>query len=218
LSGTTTNVPSGGNLQNALNTVGCGDTLLLATGATFTGNFVLRRNECGCAADPTKFIMIRSDTSDSNLPDQDERFDPAVHGSFVPIILTNGSQATLESDPNTTAAISVDCYYFFAVKFECTSANATENFGCVLLGDEGATQPADEPQYIIFDRVWFRGDDQKDLRRALYIVAANRIGVINSYLGGWQHSGTDAQSILMRQGNTIHIEGTRGLSSEKGKT
>lgn len=82
LSGTTTNIGSGDNLQTALNAAACGDTLELAVGATFIGNFVLQRNECGCAADPTKWIMIRSAAADSDLPDEDERFDPATHEIF----------------------------------------------------------------------------------------------------------------------------------------
>ena len=206
LSGVTTPVPSGGNLQTFLNNVNCGDTLLLEAGATFVGNFVLQRNECGCAADPTQFIMIRSDASDSDLPDQDERFDPAVHGSFVPIILTAGSVATLEADNASTGANTVDCYYFFAVKFECTGSPTIENFWCVRLGDEGNTQVADEPQFIIFDRTWFHANELHNFRRALYIVAANHVGLINSYLDGWSSNSNDCQGVLVRMGFAIHLE------------
>ncbi len=206
LSGVTTPVPSGGNLQTFLNNVNCGDTLLLEAGATFTGNFVLQRNECGCAADPTQFIMIRSDASDSNLPDQDERFNPTTHGSFVPIILTSGSQATLEADNNSSAASTVDCYYFFAIKFECTGSPTIENFWCVRLGDEGNTQVADEPQFIIFDRTWFHANELHSFRRALYIVAANHIGLINSYVDGWSSNSNDCQGVLIRMGFALHFE------------
>jgi len=202
LSGTTTTVSSA--LQTALNAAACGDTLELVAGTTFTGNFVLQRNECGCAADPTKWIMIRSNTADSNLPEEDVRFDPAVHGAFVPIILTGTSSPTLDTDAASTAANTVDCYYFFGVKFECTVTGASENFGCVGVGE--STGVANSPEFIIFDRVWFKADDQKDVRRGLFIHSAADVAVINTYFEGWQHTGTDSQSILVKQGHTLHFE------------
>ena len=202
LSGSTTSVSSA--LQTALNDAACGDTLELVAGTIFTGNFVLQRNECGCATDATKWIMIRSDTADSNLPDEDVRFDPAVHGAFVPTIRSTGSQEAIGSDTASTAANTVDCYYFFGVKFECTVTGASENFWCVRLGE--TTSTFNSPEYLIFDRTWFRADDQKDVRRGLFIENADRIAVINTYFEGWQHSGADAQSILIKHGEVLYFE------------
>src|SRR5262249_28051592 len=48
------NVPANGNLQAALNSAQPGDTITLAAGATYTGNFILARNS------GTKWITIQS--------------------------------------------------------------------------------------------------------------------------------------------------------------
>ena len=64
-------VPAGGDLQAAINSAAPGDTILLAAGAEFVGNFVL----------PVKpgstYIVIRSATPDAALPGPGTRITPA---------------------------------------------------------------------------------------------------------------------------------------------
>src|SRR4051812_27129618 len=61
--GATINVPAGGNVQTAINSAQLGDTIVLASGATFTGNFTLPNKTTG-----TGWITIRSSAADSDLP------------------------------------------------------------------------------------------------------------------------------------------------------
>src|SRR5206468_2106041 len=53
-------VPAGSNLQTALNAAQPGDELLLAPGATFTGNFTLPNKGTS-----TAWITVRTDVSDA---------------------------------------------------------------------------------------------------------------------------------------------------------
>src|SRR5512147_245761 len=70
----TVTVPSGGNLQAAIDAAAPGDTILLPAGAVFTGNFVLP------AKSGSAYITIRSATPDSSLPAAGVRIDPASAG------------------------------------------------------------------------------------------------------------------------------------------
>jgi len=62
--GTTIVVPTGGNLQAALNNATCGETIKLAAGATFKGLFTLPSKSC----DNSHWIIIRTSAPDSALP------------------------------------------------------------------------------------------------------------------------------------------------------
>src|SRR5512146_2029926 len=77
VSAATISVPAGGNLQQAINLAQPGDTILLAAGATFTGNFVLP------AKNGTSYITIRSSAPDSSLPAAGQRITPA-YASYLP--------------------------------------------------------------------------------------------------------------------------------------
>ena len=53
------NVPAGGNLQSAIDSARLGDTIVLAAGATYTGNYTLP------AKTGSGWIIIRSSAADS---------------------------------------------------------------------------------------------------------------------------------------------------------
>src|SRR6202020_3233568 len=54
---------AGDNLQSALNSATCGDTIQLQEGATFTGRFIFPANNC----DENHWIIVRTSTADSFL-------------------------------------------------------------------------------------------------------------------------------------------------------
>ena len=76
ITGATINVAEGGDLQGALDAARSGDLILLAAGATFTGNFALR------AKTGTGWIVIRTDT---NLPAEGVRMTPAAATNLATI-------------------------------------------------------------------------------------------------------------------------------------
>ncbi len=76
------------DLQAAINRAECGDTISLAVGSTFQGNFVLP-NKGNC----NDWIVIRTDTPDSNLPRAGTRITPAYANSMAKIFSPNTSPA-----------------------------------------------------------------------------------------------------------------------------
>ena len=85
-SGSVIPVPSGGDLQGALNRAKPGDTIVLDAGATYVGNFILPSKAGG----GSQFITIRSSADDSQLPAMDARVTPAVAGQLPKLRSPNG--------------------------------------------------------------------------------------------------------------------------------
>jgi hypothetical protein len=69
-------VSQGDNLQNALDSAQCGDTLKLKAGSTFTGVFTLPAKNC----DDAHWIIVRTDSPDSALPSEGTRVTPCYAG------------------------------------------------------------------------------------------------------------------------------------------
>src|SRR5258708_376484 len=69
-------VKAADNLQDALDRASCGDTLRLEAGTTFTGILRLPQKRC----DDLHWIIIRSNTPDSDLPPEGARMTPCYAG------------------------------------------------------------------------------------------------------------------------------------------
>ena len=69
-------VKSGGNLQAALDSAKCGDTISLEAGGTFSGKVVLRAKNC----DDNHWIIVRTSAPDSALPPEGSRSRPVMPG------------------------------------------------------------------------------------------------------------------------------------------
>src|SRR5688572_31050820 len=70
-------VNAGGDLQKAIDDARPGDTILIAAGAVFTGNYTLP------AKGGTAYITIRSAASDASLPAAGARISPS-YASALP--------------------------------------------------------------------------------------------------------------------------------------
>jgi len=84
MKGRKTTVQAGGNLQAAIDAARPGDTILVAAGATFVGNFVLPAKS---GTDP---ILIRTTASDSALPGPGVRVGPS-NAALMPKLLSPNS-------------------------------------------------------------------------------------------------------------------------------
>src|SRR5208283_6039525 len=74
--GSVISVNAGGDLQSALNSAVCGNTIQLQAGATFTGNFELPAQNC----DSGHWIWIRTSAPNSALPAEGQRLTPCYAG------------------------------------------------------------------------------------------------------------------------------------------
>jgi hypothetical protein len=74
--GAVINVNAGGDLQSALNSAQCGETIQLQAGATFNGSFTLPAKNC----DNNHWIIVRTSSPDSALPAEGQRVTPCYGG------------------------------------------------------------------------------------------------------------------------------------------
>ena len=74
--GSTITVNAGGDLQSALNSASCGNTIQLQAGATFSGAFTFPAKSC----DDNHWIIVRTSADDSTLPAEGSRLTPCYAG------------------------------------------------------------------------------------------------------------------------------------------
>lgn len=172
-------VPANGDFQAALDRARPGDTILLAAGAEYVGNFNLP-NKPG-----NEYITIRSSAPDSELPPADTRIDPARYRAKLPKL----SSAT--PGPVIAAFNGAHHYRFFAVEFGGTK-DGNSNIVKIGMGDEKTTEQL--PHHIEFDRIYMHATSPLGQRRG---IAANgkHIRIVNSHISGIRRKGEESQAI-----------------------
>ena len=178
--GATIVVGAADNLQAALNAAQPGDVLMLAAGATFTGNFTL----------PVKsgagVITVRSAAADSQLPGAGVRMTPA-YAALLPKIRSTNSAAALR----TTAGAHHWRLQF--LEFPWTLLG----YGEILRIGEGSTPQtalSQVPYEIEVDRVYVHGSPLYGQKRGIALNGRN-VTIRNSYVSEIKAVGFDAQAI-----------------------
>lgn len=177
--GATINVSSGGNLQQALNSAKPGDEIVLASGATFTGNFTLP------AKSGSGWILVRSAGS---IPGQGKRLTTS-NSSGLAKIQTSNVLPAIQTDPGAKG------WRFVGIEFTAASS-VTAMTAILSLGDGGSAQNtlAKVPQNLVFDRVWVHGHANLNLRRCIALNSAST-AIINSTIDQCHDKGFDSQAI-----------------------
>lgn len=179
--GQTIIVPSGGNLQAAINQALPGDTIEIAAGATFTGNFILP-NKSGAG-----WIVIQS-SSALLLPSPGNRVSPALAGLMPKIVTAN-------SEPAIRTAAGAHHYRLIGLEIGI-AAGVSLNYGIVALGEGGAPQTtlASAPSNITVDRCYVHGNSTGDVIRGIALNSAST-AVIDSFISECHAVGFDTQAI-----------------------
>ena len=173
-------VGAGGSLQAALDAARPGDTILLAAGREFVGNFTLPVKGGG---DP---ITIRSDAADDRLPGPGQRVTPAHAPLLARIRSANAAQA-LRTAPGTRG---------WRLQYLEFRANL-DGFGDIIaLGDGSRSQNtlAEVPQDIVLSHVYVHGDRWEGQKRCIALNAAN-VTIRDSHISDCKTVGQDAQAI-----------------------
>jgi hypothetical protein len=178
--GATITVNAGADLQAAINKALPGDTLLLAAGATFVGNFVLP------VKSGTSYITIRSAAADSSLPGASTRID-STFAAMLPKIQSPNSLAAMATAPGAHH-YRLQCLEFLA--------NAQGIGDVVQLGDGSSAQNtlASVPHDLVVDRVYIHGDPTSGQKRAIALNSAATT-IVNSYIANIWAPGQDSQAI-----------------------
>lgn len=181
VSGNTITVKAGGDFQAALNRAKAGDTILLQSGATFSGNFNLP-NKSG-----NEFITIRTSAQDAQIPSADTRLDPAKHASALPKLTSPNAE------PVITAINGAHHYRFIGVEFGATKGGVGN---IIALGTTEERNVEDLPHHIEFDRVYIHGSATEGQRRG---IAANgrHIKIKHSHISDIKRKGEESQAIAV---------------------
>ena len=175
VTGSTIDVPAGGNLQTALNQIAPGGTIRLAPGGTYTGNFTLP------AKGSTSYVVI---TTNTTLPPAGTRIDPSYRSRLATIKSPNGA-------PALTTATAASYYKIIGVAF---AANVNGDGDVIALGRDAQTTLAEVPHHIELDRILIAGDAAVGQRRGIAVNAAS-VTIANSDIRDIKDAGFDSQAI-----------------------
>jgi hypothetical protein len=172
-------VAHGGDLQAAIDRVEPGGEVLLAPGARFTGNFVLRAR-----ADGSGFITIRTDAQD--LPGRGVRTAPQWSGRLA--LIESGN-----SGPALRTELGAHHWRIENVEFGPTTRGA----GAII--ELGSAPPhqrtlTDVAHTIVIDRAYIHGDPAIGQRRGIALNSA-ATEIVNSYIADIKAVGVDTQAI-----------------------
>ena len=183
-----TKVAAGASLQAAIDAAQPGDELLLAPGATYTGNFLLR-NKGGVSS----WITIRTDLSDASVGYAGARMRPS-HAATVRLARI----VTPNSMPAFATVLGANHYRLTGL--EITTSFTGETYSLVNLGDGSRLQNtlSSIAHDLIIDRSYLHGSSTQNLRRCLYLNSATS-AVVDSWLSEC-HSANESQAILGTNG------------------
>jgi hypothetical protein len=192
-------VPSGGDLQAAINSAVPGDTITLAPNGTYSapGGFVLLNKH----TNSKEWIIIRSLSTAFNGT-----------GSIPPGTCVDGSNGSntsqmpkVLSQVNNAPAISVEQgahhYRLVGLELSMDSAAAQSSDATVQLGSRYETNVANQPAYMIVDRCYVHGKDGSNGNGYVRGVdlEGKYMAVIDSYISNYR-ADNDAQAIFGSNG------------------
>jgi hypothetical protein len=172
-------VPAGGDLQDAINRAQPGDTISLARGAMFVGNYVLP------AKAGTQFITIRTE-GDDGLPAANQRINPTYAPQLAKLKSSN-SAAVLRTEPGAHH------WRLQLLEFQANVGGFTD---IILLGDGTRSQNdlSEVPHHLVVDRCFVHGDPRVGQKRGIALNSASTT-IIDSYISDIKAAGQEAQAI-----------------------
>jgi hypothetical protein len=174
-------VPAGGDLQSTINRARSGDTILLARGATYTGNFTLP-----VRTDADGVVTIRTE-GDEGFPGDGERISPAASAQLAKLRSPNSSPA-LATAPATRG---------WRIALVELLANKDGAGDIVTLGDGSSVQSSLDrvPADFTLDRLYIHGDPMHGQKRGIALNSA-RTTITGCYINDIKTIGQDSQAIL----------------------
>jgi hypothetical protein len=182
-SGTVTLVPSGGNLQTALNNANCGDTIQLQAGGSFTGIFTFPAKSCS----DSNWIIVRTSAPDSSLPPEGTRLTPCYAGITS---LPGRPSFNCATTQNVTAKLIMSAmegsgpilFASGANHYRLIGLEVTRQPGGPVVYDLASIQPTSGTMdHIVFDRVWMHGTAQDETTRGVHLGGSTYVSIVDSF-------------------------------------
>jgi Bacterial Ig-like domain (group 2)/Right handed beta helix region len=182
--GQTINVPSGGDLQGAINSANRGDVILLAPGATYFGPITLP------AKPGSGWITIRTAASDGALPAEGQRITPSYAGQLPKIVGGGANAAVLLTSAGASG--------YRVMGVEITAGSSIVNLtSLVELGEGGGFYQFSlgvVASDLVLDRVYIHGQSTTNLQRCVALNSA-RTAIVNSWITDCHGRQMDTQAI-----------------------
>jgi hypothetical protein len=179
--GSTVSINSGGDLQSALNSANCGDTIQLQAGATFTGVFTFPAKSC----DDNHWIIVRTSADDSTLPAEGSRLTPCYAGvSSLPgrppfsCASTQNVLAKLVMAGNSSGPI---VFASGANHYRLTGLEVTRLAGTGIVYALSSVATGGTANNVILDRVWLHGTAQDETNKGVELGGSSYVSVIDSF-------------------------------------
>jgi hypothetical protein len=177
--GAVINVKAGGDLQSALNSAQCGDTIQLQAGATFTGKYTVPAKNC----DANHWIIVRTSSSDSSLPAEGQRATPCYAGvgslpGRPPYNCSNPknvfAKVQTQSLGDWPFQLANGANFYRFVGLEVTRVDGTPAHA-TLISLQGTAD------HIILDRSWLHGNLQDETSNGVSMSGGTYMAVVDSY-------------------------------------
>jgi hypothetical protein len=195
-------VRAGENLQEALDSAKCGDTLELQAGATFRGFLKIPAKSC----DDAHWIIVRTSAPDSALPPEGARLTPCYGGvASLPgrpdfrCASTNNVLARISYDGNSGGGpfnIQPGANHYRFIGLELTRGGQGASIGALIF----MRDQAGGANHLILDRMWLHGTAQEETTRGIALSGMTYVAIQDSYFSDFHciamtGSCTDAQAI-----------------------
>ncbi len=179
--GSAITVNAGGDLQSALNSASCGDTVQLQAGATFSGIFTFPAKSC----DDNHWIVVRTNAADSSLPPEGSRLTPCYAGvsslagrpsfgcSSTKNVLAKLLMTQVGSGPVVFAS---GANHYRLIGLELTRQAGTGVVTALASITSGATA-----NNLVLDRVWLHGTPQDETTRGVQLGGGTYVSVVDSF-------------------------------------
>jgi len=182
--GTTITVPAGGNLQDALNSANCGDTVALQAGATFSGGQITLPAK---ACDDQHWIIVRTSAPDSSLPPENTRMTPCYAGVASlpgrPVFACSSTKKVLATVSYTGTgsgplifANGANHYRLLGLEITRAAKNGLPVVALVTPIVSGSMNQ------VVMDRLYIHGTPTDETRRGVELSGTTNVSVQDSYI------------------------------------